>query len=344
MTRTDLPAVAHPPARTASTIAAIGVTVLAWASAFVVIRAVVQDFDPGALTLGRLLVGTIALGAAVAISRRWVRPTRREWILLVFCGLAWFGLYNLTLNAAEHDLDAGTTAMLVNIGPILIAILAGTILREGVPPWLIGGAVVSLVGVVLIAVGSAGVAISSGWGVALCLIAAASYAVGVILQKVVLRRLGGLQVTWIACTVGMVACLPFSGELVAAVAEAPSWSVVGMVYLGLVPTALAFSTWAYALRRMPAGRLGVSTYLVPPIAIVLGAPTARRSARAVAGRRRHHLPRGRRHLADRRAPMNTIRTDAAAADGLAGLAALMGDRTRGDGVPRASRRSGVDSG
>ncbi len=270
MTRTDLPAVAHPPARTASTIAAIGVTVLAWASAFVVIRAVAQDFSPGALTLGRLLVGTIALGAAVAISRRWVRPTRREWSLLVFCGLAWFGLYNLTLNAAEHDLDAGTTAMLVNIGPILIAILAGTILREGVPPWLIGGAVVSLVGVVLIAVGSAGVAISSGWGVVLCLIAAASYAVGVILQKVVLRRLGGLQVTWIACTVGMVACLPFSGELVAAVTEAPSWSVVGMAYLGLVPTALAFSTWAYALRRMPAGRLGVSTYLVPPIAIVLG--------------------------------------------------------------------------
>ncbi|MDZ7928727.1 MAG: DMT family transporter [Rhodococcus sp. (in: high G+C Gram-positive bacteria)] len=42
-----------------------------------------------------------------------------------------------------------------------------------------------------------------------------------------------------------------------------------MIYLGLVPTALAFSTWAYALTRMNAGKLGITTYAVPPITIVL---------------------------------------------------------------------------
>ena len=43
-----------------------------------------------------------------------------------------------------------------------------------------------------------------------------------------------------------------------------------MVYLGAVPTALAFSTWAYALSRMDAGKLGVTTYVVPPLVILLG--------------------------------------------------------------------------
>ena len=43
-----------------------------------------------------------------------------------------------------------------------------------------------------------------------------------------------------------------------------------MVYLGAVPTALAFSTWAYALGRMDAGKLGVTTYVVPPLVILLG--------------------------------------------------------------------------
>jgi drug/metabolite transporter (DMT)-like permease len=42
-----------------------------------------------------------------------------------------------------------------------------------------------------------------------------------------------------------------------------------MVYLGAVPTAIAFSTWAYALARTDAGRLGVTTYLVPPLVILL---------------------------------------------------------------------------
>ena len=43
-----------------------------------------------------------------------------------------------------------------------------------------------------------------------------------------------------------------------------------VVYLGVFPTAVAFTTWAYALARTSAGRLGATTYLVPPVAIVLG--------------------------------------------------------------------------
>ena len=42
-----------------------------------------------------------------------------------------------------------------------------------------------------------------------------------------------------------------------------------MVYLGLFPTAIGFTTWAYALNRTNAGRLGSTTYLVPPIVIVM---------------------------------------------------------------------------
>ena len=38
----------------------------------------------------------------------------------------------------------------------------------------------------------------------------------------------------------------------------------------MFPTALAFTTWAYALRHMSASRLGITTYLVPPITILMG--------------------------------------------------------------------------
>ena len=37
-----------------------------------------------------------------------------------------------------------------------------------------------------------------------------------------------------------------------------------------MPTALGFATWAFALRRTSAGRMGSLTYLAPPMAIVLG--------------------------------------------------------------------------
>ena len=38
----------------------------------------------------------------------------------------------------------------------------------------------------------------------------------------------------------------------------------------MFPTAIAFTTYAFALKHMSASNLGVTTYLVPPITIVMG--------------------------------------------------------------------------
>jgi drug/metabolite transporter (DMT)-like permease len=262
------PAAAPAPAPTPLTLAAVAVTVLAWASAFIGIRAVGEDLSPGALALGRLGVGTLVLGALL-LPRGWVRPTAAEWRLLAVCGVGWFGIYNVALNAAEQHLDAGTTAMLVNIGPVLIAVFAGLLLGEGFPRWLVIGLAVAFGGVLLIglATRSAGADLV---GVLLCLVAAFTYAVGVVAQKPLLRRLPPLQVTFTACAVGAVCCLPWAGALTGELADAPASSIAGMVYLGVVPTAIAFTTWAYALSRMNAGRLGATTYLVPPIVVLFG--------------------------------------------------------------------------
>ena len=46
-------------------LAAVAVTLLLWASAFVAIRHLGRDVPPGALSLGRLLVASVALGVLV---------------------------------------------------------------------------------------------------------------------------------------------------------------------------------------------------------------------------------------------------------------------------------------
>ncbi|WP_106401770.1 DMT family transporter [Actinocorallia populi] len=248
---------------------AVAFTVAAWASAFVAIRDLGDDFGPGPLTLGRLVVAAVVLSALLAVRREWVRPTRREWTLVGVYGVVWFGVYNVALNAAEQRVDAGTAAMLVNIGPILIALLAGTLLREGYPRWLLVGAGVAFAGAALIGVATAGEDDADLLGIAFGVGAAVAYAIGVVAQKPVLRRLPSLQVTWLGCMVAAVACLPYAPALVEESGRASAGTLGWLFYLGLVPTALAFSTWGYALARMDAGRLGVTTYLVPPLAIVL---------------------------------------------------------------------------
>jgi drug/metabolite transporter (DMT)-like permease len=255
-------------------ILAVLAAVVLWASAFVAIRRVGDEVSAGALALARLLVASAVLGAVILVRRKagdrrpMVWPARAMWPRLLICGVAWFALYNVALNAAERSVDAGTASMLVNVGPVLIAVLAGVLLREGFPAQLVAGSVVAFAGVVVI-----GMATSAGhadaWGVVLCLVAAAGYAIGVVTQKPLLAGSSALQVTWLAGMVGAVACLPFAPVLVRDLAGATPSTIWWVLYLGALPSAVAFTTWAYALARTSAGRLGAATYLVPPVAIAL---------------------------------------------------------------------------
>jgi drug/metabolite transporter (DMT)-like permease len=79
-----------------------------------------------------------------------------------------------------------------------------------------------------------------------------------------------LQLTWFGCAAATVACLPFGPRLVTDVHHGGASAVGWIVYLGLAPTALGFATWAYALRRMTAGRLASLAYLIPVVATLLG--------------------------------------------------------------------------
>lgn len=262
------PASRHGGVRDPRTLAAAAVTVLLWASAFVVIRSAGNQFAPGALALGRLLSGSVVLGVILLIRREGL-PARGAWPGIVLSGVLWFGLYMVALNWGERKVDAGTASMLVNIGPILIALLSSRILGEGLPPRLLTGLLVSFCGAVVVGLAGSGGARTSVLGVGLCLVAAFAYAAGVVSQKLALRHGSALQVTTYGCWIGTVACLPFTGQLVAEAAHQPWTASAKLVYLGVFPTALAYSAWAYALARTSAGTMGSTTYVVPTIVLVM---------------------------------------------------------------------------
>jgi drug/metabolite transporter (DMT)-like permease len=250
-------------------LAAALATVVLWASAFVGIRAAGRVLTPGSLALARLLVGSVALGVLV-IARRQALPRRADVPGLIACGVLWFGAYNLLLNQAERTVDAGTAAMLVNTGPVFVAILSGLFLREGFPRRVVLGCLIGFGGAVIIGFATSTRGFQAGLGAVLCVAAAVVYAGGVTAEKPLLARNSALTVTWLACSIGAVICLPFAPQLVHELGRADPGTLAWAVYLGLIPTAVGFSFWAYALARTSGGRMGAMGYLVPPVAILLG--------------------------------------------------------------------------
>ncbi len=247
------------------------ITVVLWASAFVGIRDLVGVFSPGSIALGRLSVGTLFLGLLVA-RRGWQPVGRRDLALIVGSGVSWFALYNLTLNEAERHVDAATAAMLTNTGPIFIALFAAFFLREALPPRLWVGIAIAFAGSIVIGLATSQPGQGSDaslFGIALCIASAILYGLGVTFQKPALRNVSPLQVTWLACLTGWLICLAFAPTLATEAASVAPEKLTWLLYLGLFPTSIGFLTWTYALSRTAAGRLGATTYLVPPIVIVL---------------------------------------------------------------------------
>lgn len=248
-------------------LAAALVSVCLWSSAFIGIRVATREIAPGALALGRLVIGTVLLGLLL-LRRGAIRLTARELGLLALAGFLWFGLYNVALNTAERVVDAGTAAMVVNIAPLIVMALAAMFLRERIASGLLVGGAVAFAGVILI-----GLATTSGnapaWGVLLCVTATAASAGGLVAQKPVLARASALQVTWTCCAIGALFCLPYAPALLHDARTASSGALAWMAYLGVFPTAVAFTTWAYALARGTASRLATTAYLVPPTTIAM---------------------------------------------------------------------------
>lgn len=249
-------------------LAAAGFTVVLWASAFIAIRSAGEHFSPGALALGRLFAGAVVLVAILVIrGEGW--PPRAAWRGIVATGALWFAAYMTLLNWAEQHVDAGTASMIVNIGPVLIALLGGWLLKEGFPKAVLIGIGVSFGGAVIVGLSLSGGGSSSLVGMLACVLAAVSYSVAMVLQKPALRHASAVQVTTFSALVGTVLTLPFAAQLVEQTADASTGDILSVVYLGVFPTGLAFITWAYALHRTTAAKLGATTYVVPAVVVLM---------------------------------------------------------------------------
>ena len=249
-------------------LAAAATTLVLWASAFVGIRHLGTSVPPGTLSLARLALMLLAL--LVLMRGRLPRlPTRAQWPLVVLGGASWFGVYNLALNESERRIDAGTAALVVQLGPILVGLLAAVFLGERTTRWLVVGMGTGFAGVLVIARSSSGDGHGDLVGVLLAVVAAATFAVGVLTQKRLLSALAPLDLTFWYALVGLLVCLPWTGEAVDVLGSASADTWWWLVYLGVFPSAIAFTTWAYALSHNDAGTFAQSTFLVPFITVLM---------------------------------------------------------------------------
>ncbi len=245
---------------------ALAATVVLWASAFPAIRVGVEGLGVAGLSIARLAIASAAL-ALVAPLLGVRRPRRGDVGQILLCGAAGISTYQLLLNWGEVHVAAGTASILVATAPVFSVLLAAGFLGERVTARVVAGSVVALAGVAVIAVagGRAGASAS-----ALAVLAAAAVqGTYHFASKPLLARYSGLEVASYAMWSGTLLLVPLAPWAIRDIGAAPPHALIAAAYLGVLPSALGFVTWGYAVARLSVARATAALYLVPPVAVVV---------------------------------------------------------------------------
>ena len=255
--------------RDVKALAATAISLMLWGSAFGGIRAALAAYPPGELVLLRFLIASAALAIWALISKMPL-PKLRDLPGMVGLGILGIAGYQIALTFGQQTITAGASGLIITVAPVFMALLGRIFLNErlAILGWL--GMLVSFAGVVVVSFGESGGTLGWSPGVGLVLFATFASSVFFVLQRPYLERYSPFQMTAIGIWAGtaLMAVLWLPG-LIPAVRHAPLASTLAIVYLGVLPGALAYVAWAYALSKMPASLLGISIYLEPPIAIAV---------------------------------------------------------------------------
>jgi drug/metabolite transporter (DMT)-like permease len=249
------------------TLAAAGVTLVFWASAFAGIRAGLRAYSPHHLALLRFLVASAVL-AAYGCATRMRLPALRDIPVMLLMGFLGITVYHVALNYGEVTVTAGAASLLIASAPTFTALLATIFLGERLKTWGWVGIGTSFVGVTLIALGERD-GVEFDWGALLILLAAISTSLYFILQKRHLGKYTALQLAAYSIWAGTLLMLVFFPGLIQQVRAAPIEATLAVVYLGVFPAALAYVAWTYVLSQMPASIAGSFLYVSPALATLI---------------------------------------------------------------------------
>jgi drug/metabolite transporter (DMT)-like permease len=250
-------------------LAAAGITVLLWGAAFPAIHIALGQMQPAPLAALRFAIAGVALGAALLVRRRPL-PRGVDLLLFALCGAVGILGYNLLLNSGQETVSAGAASFIVNIQPVLAAIIAGLALKERLRPlaWL--GMAVSLGGVALIAAGQPG-GLAFGRGAVLVLGAAFCSASYFVLQKPLAARYGPLTAASLTILFGALWLSPSLPEGIAEAARMDPSGWAAMLFLALGAGVAGYLFWMRALAALGAARATLLLYGVAPLALAISA-------------------------------------------------------------------------
>ncbi|UCD72648.1 MAG: DMT family transporter [Candidatus Bathyarchaeota archaeon] len=239
---------------------------------FIAIKVALQDLGPYTLAFSRFVIATITLSLAGALKGTRVDMKKLPWGRLALMGLLGITLFFALQNLALTYTTASSASLILSSIPAITAIVSSLILNETISRERTASIGISILGVALVILGGpeSTQSLSSGMlGDLLLLLCAFLWAC----YTVIGRSLGGhfpyLAITLSSTTFGTLFLGPLSvyEYLTYGPMQISEPTVIALLFLGLVASALAFLLYNFAVSQLEASEVAIYVNLSPVITV-----------------------------------------------------------------------------
>ena len=246
-----------------------------WGASFIATKVALKDVSPITIVWLRFGMGLLVLGAAVALRKEFSLPKKNEWGYFALLGFLGITFHQWLQSNGLQTSEAGTTAWIVATTPVFMAILGWLILKEGLSLVKIFGIALAFFGVLLVVSDGNLASISIGKfgapGDILILVSAVNWAVVSVLSRRGLKTTSASLFVFYMMLFGwLFASALFVGNgLIVEVPELTFNGWLGITFLGIFCSGLAYIAWYDALQALTTASTGVFLYIEPLIAMVV---------------------------------------------------------------------------
>lgn len=249
--------------------------VIVWGASFIATKVALQDISPVSVVWLRFSMGVLILGAAVAMRRQFALPKRGEWAYFALLGFLGITFHQWLQSNGLQTSEAGTTAWIVATTPVFMALLGRVVLKERLGWLKITGIFLAFAGVLLVVskgdLSSVSVGRFGAPGDRLILVSAVNWAVFSVLSRRGLKSYPAGLMMFYVMSLGWLftSILFFAGGNTAEISNLTFNGWLGIAFLGIFCSGLAYIAWYDALQALSAAQTGVFLYIEPLVAVVV---------------------------------------------------------------------------
>jgi drug/metabolite transporter (DMT)-like permease len=252
-------------------------TVVVWGASFVATKVALRYTSPDVVVWLRFAMGVVILGIAVLIGRKFALPEKRDWLYFALLGFLGITFHQWLQSNGLVTAQATTTAWIVATTPVFMALLGWLVLKEKLSWLQAGGIFLSIIGVLLVVTrGDLAQLVAGKFGTAgdfLILVSAPNWAIFSVLSRRGLKKYPATLMMFYVMVFGWLfsSVLFFAQGGLAQIGRIPWNGWVGIAFLGVFCSGLAYIFWYDALQVLTSAQTGAFLYLEPVSTVVIAA-------------------------------------------------------------------------